>query len=245
MRSENLISKKDVLSRMGISYSQLYRWKRRGLIPESWFVRRSTFTGQETYFPKDKILSRITQIKTLKKTPALEELADIILSPRGESAPITYNDLQTMGWADALLLDILQITPQTQKILSADEVLCLGVLRRLKPHANRDELALAHDLLREHFARQRLGYSTPNHVLHFIRKRLSGGAVSAEVTLVIMANEGALFDTGTQVVATIDLETIQQGLELDLAAISREGRPHPSGHDGGVDSTLPWGGTHV
>jgi len=25
---------------MGISYGQLYRWKRKGLIPESWFIRR-------------------------------------------------------------------------------------------------------------------------------------------------------------------------------------------------------------
>ena len=245
MPSENLISKKDVLSRTGISYSQLYRWKRRGLIPESWFVRQSTFTGQETYFPRDKILPRITQIKTLKKTHALEELADIILSPRGGILPITSDDLRIIGWADASLLSILQIDPDTEQVLTPDEILCLGVLRRLKPHANRDELTLAHDLLRERFARQRLGYITSNQVLYFIRKRLSGGAVSAEVTLVVMANEGALFDTGTQVVATIDLETIQQGLELDLAATSREGRPHPSGHDSGVDNTHSGGGTHV
>lgn len=48
---ENLISKKEVLSQTGISYGQLYRWKRKGLIPEEWFIRRSTFTGQETFFP--------------------------------------------------------------------------------------------------------------------------------------------------------------------------------------------------
>ena len=43
-----LISKKDLLARTGISYGQLYRWKRQNLIPEEWFIKKSTFTGQET-----------------------------------------------------------------------------------------------------------------------------------------------------------------------------------------------------
>ena len=47
---EDLISKKELLERYGISYGALYRWKRMGLIPESWFLRRSTPSGQETYF---------------------------------------------------------------------------------------------------------------------------------------------------------------------------------------------------
>ena len=33
----NLISKKELLDQTGISYGQLYRWKRKGLIPEAWF----------------------------------------------------------------------------------------------------------------------------------------------------------------------------------------------------------------
>lgn len=48
---EKLIAKKELLSRYGISYGALYRWKRKGLIPEEWFIRRSTVTGQETFFP--------------------------------------------------------------------------------------------------------------------------------------------------------------------------------------------------
>ncbi len=48
---ERLISKKELLEHAGISYGQLYRWKRKNLIPEDWFIRKSTFTGQETFFP--------------------------------------------------------------------------------------------------------------------------------------------------------------------------------------------------
>ena len=47
---EELISKKELLELTGISYGQLYRWKRKGLIPEDWFIRKSTYTGQETFF---------------------------------------------------------------------------------------------------------------------------------------------------------------------------------------------------
>ena len=45
---EDLISKRELLERYSVSYGALYRWKRMGLIPEDWFLRRSTQTGQET-----------------------------------------------------------------------------------------------------------------------------------------------------------------------------------------------------
>ena len=72
------ISKKDLLKTTGISYGQLYRWKREGLIPEEWFVKRSSPTGQETYFPQEKILKRIHAIQQLKDSYSLEELARIL-----------------------------------------------------------------------------------------------------------------------------------------------------------------------
>lgn len=52
---EDLISKKEVLEKYGISYGALYRWKRMGLIPEAWFIRKSTATGQETFFRRDQV----------------------------------------------------------------------------------------------------------------------------------------------------------------------------------------------
>lgn len=72
---EEYISKKDVLAKYGISYGALYRWKRMGLIPEDWFVRRSTQTGQETFFPKELICARVEEILAQKNDSSLEELA--------------------------------------------------------------------------------------------------------------------------------------------------------------------------
>ena len=72
---EDLISKKELLKQYGISYGALYRWKRMGLIPEAWFLRRSAPTGQETYFRRAQICPRIEQILREKERVSLEQLA--------------------------------------------------------------------------------------------------------------------------------------------------------------------------
>lgn len=72
----DLISKKELLDATGISYGQLYRWKRKQLIPENWFIRKSTFTGQETFFPKHLIMPRIDKIMNMKDELSLDQLAD-------------------------------------------------------------------------------------------------------------------------------------------------------------------------
>lgn len=69
----NLISKKELLDMYSISYGALYRWKRMGLIPEDWFIRRSTSTGQETFFRREQIIPRMELI--LERGASLEELA--------------------------------------------------------------------------------------------------------------------------------------------------------------------------
>lgn len=102
----NLISKKDLLAITGISYGQLYRWKRERLIPEEWFIKQSAYTGQETFFPRDQILSRIKSILDLKDLYSLEELAKI-LSPETSVAKINIQDLQEVSEIDRELLNIM------------------------------------------------------------------------------------------------------------------------------------------
>lgn len=71
---EELISKKELLGKYGISYGALYRWKRMGLIPEDWFIKKATVTGQETFFPRQLICDRVELILG-KKDVSLEDLA--------------------------------------------------------------------------------------------------------------------------------------------------------------------------
>ncbi|MGL5766922.1 MAG: DUF4004 family protein [Sarcina sp.] len=77
---EKLISKKELLDLTGISYGQLYRWKRKNIIPEDWFIKKSVSTGQETFLPYDKVLERIKIILEAKDTKSLDELAQMFSS---------------------------------------------------------------------------------------------------------------------------------------------------------------------
>ncbi|MBE7121271.1 YhbD family protein [Bacillus cereus] len=110
--STDLISKKDLLELTGISYGQLYRWKRKNLIPEDWFVRKSTFTGQETFFPKEKILERIDKIQTMKEDLSLDELANMF-SPSVTEILLTKDDLVRKGIASEPVLQFFM--EQTNK----------------------------------------------------------------------------------------------------------------------------------
>jgi DNA-binding transcriptional MerR regulator len=85
------ISKKRLLTLTGISSGKLYRWKRTGLIPEEWFVKRSVSTGQETFFPRELILARINAILTMQKDHSLADIKDELSG----SDTTSYN-LQTM-----------------------------------------------------------------------------------------------------------------------------------------------------
>lgn len=110
----NLISKKDLLAITGISYGQLYRWKRERLIPEEWFIKQSAYTGQETFFPRDQILSRIKSILDMKDHYSLEELAKM-LSPETGEKRIPIESMQDISEINSSLLERLpQILDKTQ-----------------------------------------------------------------------------------------------------------------------------------
>ncbi len=80
---EDWISKRELLEATNISYGQLYRWKREKLIPDSWFVKRSAFTGQETYLPR-RAVERIRFILENKDRYSLTQLQGM-LSPEAAS----------------------------------------------------------------------------------------------------------------------------------------------------------------
>jgi DNA-binding transcriptional MerR regulator len=92
---EDLISKRELLEITGISYGALYRWKRKKLIPDDWFIKKSTFTGQETFFEREKILKRIDQINHMKEEVALDDMASYF-SPYGLDEKIPMEKISTI-----------------------------------------------------------------------------------------------------------------------------------------------------
>ncbi len=219
----NLISKKDVLARMGISYGQLYRWKRKGLIPDSWFIRRSTFTGQETFFPKDRILERIEQILRMKEDHALDELAQVIHQTIGDSMQINPSSLASLGWVDDDLADLCGLDGKDlQANVSVHELLCLSVLRRLRRqnHVTREELSLVRRTL-DRASMDGGGLidrlAQESVILCVLRKRLTAAGISAEISLAAIVSESAIFDPELEVIDSVNLAETLNRLKLELA----------------------------
>lgn len=218
MDEEKLISKKEVLEEMGISYGQLYRWKRKGLIPESWFIRRSTFTGQETFFPQEKILERIGRIKDLKEDHPLDDLATLITKRVNAKLEVAFSKLRQLGWLDEHLVEICGLERDEEGVLSMKEALCLGVLRHLESKAREEEMDLVRRTLERALARKPFEQIREEKlVLYLLRKRLSAAGISAEISLAIVATDEATFDPEIDVVQAVDLGTILERIKLDLA----------------------------
>jgi len=218
MDEEKLLSKKEVLEKMGISYGQLYRWKRKGLIPETWFIRRSTFTGQETFFPQEKIIARIERIVEMKDDHPLDDLADLITEQVNEKLEVAFSKLRKMGWLDEQVIQMCHLEGDKRSALSLNETLCIGVLRQLKGTARKEEIDLTKRTLDKALAKGLIDRVREEKLsLYILRKRLSAVGISAEISLVTIANEGAIFDPDIEVVQSIELRTILERIKLDLA----------------------------
>lgn len=103
---EELISKRELLATYGISYGTLYRWKRSGLIPDDWFIRKSTETGQETFFPRQLIVDRVNYIMLERDSASLDELAQKLNAPEDEAVLIIETKY---GSREFRLLDVTNI----------------------------------------------------------------------------------------------------------------------------------------
>ena len=131
MVEPELISKKDLLAQCGISYGQLYRWKRKGLIPEEWFERRSTFTGTETFFPRERILARVERIKDMKDGElSLDAIAEEF-SPDFSKVALPADEIVSRGIAGRPALELFSAERGVTDTLVFDEVLVVRLLDRL------------------------------------------------------------------------------------------------------------------
>ncbi|MGM0805948.1 MAG: YhbD family protein [Bacillota bacterium] len=205
---ENLISKKDLLEEANISYGQLYRWKRKNLIPENWFIRKSTFTGQETFFPKDDILLRIEKIKTLKDDLSLDELADMF-SPSPTLTSLSTEELTKRNIVSQTALDMFNNFHGPNLSFSFDQLLTLYVLNSLLQtgDVNRSE---GLDLLKL-FHEQAQTLKSNESELIFIRKM--------GVSIFILTPEPAnlLLESQAKKIAHYKLSQCMEELKLKLS----------------------------
>lgn len=195
--SNELISKKDLLELTKISYGQLYRWKRKNLIPEEWFVRKSTFTGQETFFPKEKILERIEKIQTMKENLSLDELADMF-SPNVTKRNLTREEIVQRKIGSEPVIDFyLDNQHASQNEFGFSSIYIIFILENLlqSGQITLDEGRMLIQVLTEN-------YNTvvkKNSEIIFIRKL---GVTSC---FILTNQEDIYFEKGTKVIARISL----------------------------------------
>ena len=198
------ISKKDLLKTTGISYGQLYRWKREGLIPEDWFVKRSSPTGQETYFPQEKILKRIHAIQQLKDSYSLEELARI-LTPEVSNRLFCEEDLEHFDELD------IDVAADFMDAMSKDSFVFLEVLVMIALSQAMVDSAITEE--------------ERTHAVSFLSKRMSE-LHSADYVLELLQAQGHLYvllkkegsevylDDGLVAIRSIHLNELSNAIKL-------------------------------
>jgi hypothetical protein len=205
--SEELISKKDLLDVAGISYGQLYRWKRKDLIPEEWFIRKSTFTGQETFFPKEKMLKRIDKIQTMKENLSLDELADMF-SPNVTNLNYSKDELIKRNIVSPSVVDFYLEEEKGGLPFNFSRMLEVFVLDKLlhSGEISLDEGKMLLEMLKENapLLKQK------SCALVFTRKL---GVSSCQL---LINAESAHFERGTKVVATLSLMTCMEEIKAKL-----------------------------
>ncbi|MGM0829522.1 MAG: DUF4004 family protein [Bacillota bacterium] len=147
----DLISKKEVLELTGISYGQLYRWKRKNIIPESWFIKKSSFTGQETFFPREKMLSRIDTIKEMKDDYSLDELSDFF-SPNPTKIEVRADELPLHNILSDHTLSFCTAFLPARKVFEFPDILNMLIIEKAKRiQIPREELQTLFLFLHEKF----------------------------------------------------------------------------------------------
>jgi hypothetical protein len=207
---EELIAKKDLLELTGISYGQLYRWKRKQLIPEDWFIRKSTFTGQETFFPKEKILKRVQTISEMKDTKSLDELAERFSPQSITKISLSEQELLDRNIVSELTLQVYkELVPHKQNY-PFDAVLALFLLDHMlkEGRMNRNE---ARDLLDVLKTNSNKIYDK-NSFLYFIRK------MGVSMALLVAEDVALYFDDGVKV---IEAQSISSSMEALKRLIER------------------------
>lgn len=223
---EGLISKKEVLARTGISYGQFYRWKRKGLIPESWFVRKSTFTGQETFLPPEKVLARIARILELKDEHSLDEIAGLLLPTVIEQRGYTREELCEFDWLGEDLLgyyDELRGSPTglpngEPSGYSRTELIHLAVLEELQRKGlSQEEIELALLTLLRGSEEQ-----PDEGMLIIARKKLAGSLIIARtqpyISFVFICSSGCCsdcrFDPQTEIAVCLELGDLIERINI-------------------------------
>ncbi|ACT04610.1 YhbD family protein [Paenibacillus sp. JDR-2] len=207
---EELISKKDLLELTGISYGQLYRWKRKNLLPEEWFIRKSAFTGQETFFPKQKILDRIDKIVNMKDDLSLDELADMF-SPASKAISISMKELIERNIVSLSAAKAAETYIGQSEMYTFEQTLCVYILDYCLQtgEISLEEGKTMLPTFLEHYKK----FKEQQCDLILLRK------MGVSVFLLVSSGGEIHFESGVKIILRVDVPAMIEQLKLKLMAI--------------------------
>jgi hypothetical protein len=209
MADEELISKRELLRAARISYGTLYRWKRQNLIPESWFIHKSTHSGQETFFPKERILARVHRIQELKGELSADQLKEIF-SPNVRSFRIPFEDFLSLKIVTKLSVTAFSSVFPEKRELSFDDVFSMYVVDHLM-RLSGIYLEDAKQVIRmlDKYLRKN---STKEFQLILMRK------MGIPFTLLVKGEEEILLEDNMEIIACAHLSEFEEALKDQLIA---------------------------
>ncbi|WP_291561147.1 MULTISPECIES: YhbD family protein [unclassified Clostridium] len=204
---EDLISKKELLEVTNISYGQLYRWKRKKLIPEEWFIKKSSFTGQETYFPKEKILDRIEKILSFKEDMQLDDLAEMF-SPKVQIDKKSKEELLKLKIIDNSTLEIYRKIYGEKEIYDFHHILSMYILDNILPKGEiiLDEAKSIIAIINNNY----MEFQNNNYKIFLMRK------LGVSFCIATVENDNVILDETVKVVLKLELSNYIEELKLKL-----------------------------
>ena len=207
--SEELISKKQLLRAARISYGTLYRWKRRGLIPENWFIHKATQTGQATFFPRDKVLTRISRIQELKSELTVEQMQELF-SANVESFKIPLKDFKELELVSKLSVTAFCSVYPAKDMLDFNDVFGMYVVDHLM-RLSGIYLEDAKQVLRL-LCKYLSVEASKDYQLLLLRK------LGVPMTVLVSGEDEILLEDNTEIVACANLGEFEEALKDQLIA---------------------------
>ncbi len=207
--NEELISKKQLLRMAHISYGTLYRWKRLGLIPESWFIHRATDIGQATFFPREKIFARIDRIKELKNELTVEQMQELF-SANVESFKIPLKDFRELGIVSKLSLTSFTSVFPAKDLLDFNDVFGMYVVDHLMKLSG-IYLEDAKQVLRL-LCKYLKTEASKDYQLLLLRK------MGVPMTMLVSGEDEILLEDNTEIIACANLMEFEEALKDQLIA---------------------------
>ena len=206
---EELISKKQLLRAMQISYGTLYRWKREGLIPEKWFIHKATDIGQATCFPREKIISRMTKFKELKSELTVEQMKDVF-SSNVKHFSIPMSDFVSLGLVSKLSITAFTSVYPTKTVLNFNDVFGVYVIDHLMKLSGiyLEDAKQVLSLLCKYLSTE----ASKEYQLLMLKK------LGVPLTILVRGDEDILLEENTVVVACANLVEFEEALRDRLTA---------------------------